>query len=225
MSTDYGIVPQAASLRINNFEASVPESELSDFKQLLRLSKVGPKTYENTQRDRRYGMTHQWLTDAKQHWEYVYDWRKTEARINSFPNFTTPINDDDGESFNIHFVALFSHKADAVPLTFLHGWPGSFLEFLGILDLLKERYKPKDLPFHVIVPSLPGYGYSTGPPMTKDWKKQDMARIVNKLMVGLGFGGGYVAQGGDIGSFVARILAVDFPACKAMHCEYLAHNK
>ena len=127
MSADYGIIPHNASLRINKFQASVPDSDLKDFKDLLRLSKVGPKTFENQQKDRRFGVTHQWLSEAKQHWEYVYDWRKTEDRVNSYPNFTTPINDDDGENYSIHFVGLFSHKADAVPLLFLHVWPGSFL--------------------------------------------------------------------------------------------------
>ena len=213
----FDVVPQAASLRVNKFEAAVPENELNDFKQLLRLSKLAPETYENLQEDRRFGVTRKWMSDAKQHWEYVFDWRKTEAHINSFPNYTTPINDDDGEQFSMHFVALFSHKADAIPLVFLHGWPGSFLEFLGILDILRKKYKPENLPFSVIVPSLPGYGYSSGPPLTKNFEMQDMARIINKLMVGLGFGSGYVAQGGDIGSSVSRILAVDYPSCKALH--------
>ncbi|KAL9060966.1 MAG: hypothetical protein Q9162_000410 [Coniocarpon cinnabarinum] len=220
-SSDFSVVPASASLRINTFSASVPDSDLTDFKQLLRLSKIGPKTYENQQRDRRFGIMRDWLEEAKQHWEHAYDWRKAEARINSFPNFTTPINDDDGENYNIHFAALFSHKADAVPLVFLHGWPGNFLEFLPILDILRKRYKPQDLPFHVIVPSLPGYAYSTGPRLSKDFGVEDAARIVNKLMVGLGFGGGYVAQGGDIGSLVARVLAVEYGACKAVHFNFM----
>ena len=214
---NYGVLPHNASLRINEFKASVPDSDLNDFKQLLRLSKIAPPTYENTQEDRRFGVTRQWMLQAKEHWEYVYDWRKTENYINSFPNFTTPINDDDGENFNIHFAGLFSHKADAIPICFLHGWPGSFLEFLGLLDTLKNKYKPEDLPFHAIVPSLPGYGYSSGPPLTKDWKTEDIARMMNKLMVGLGFGSGYVVQGGDIGSMTSRVMAVQYPAVKAMH--------
>ena len=214
---DYGVVPHSASLRINKFEAAVPESDLKDFRHLLRLSKIGPKTYENSQQDRRFGVTREWLEKAKEHWEYVYDWRKTETYINSFPNFTTPINDDDGEQFSIHFVVLFSHKADAVPIMFLHGWPGSFLEFLSLLDTLRKKYKPQDLPFHVVVPSLPGYTYSSGPPLTKDFKTEDMARIMDRLMVELGFGSGYAVQGGDLGSAVARVMAVDHKACKAMH--------
>lgn len=214
---DFALVPQQSSLRVDKFHAAVPDSDISDFKQLLRLSRLAPQTYENLQDDRRFGVTRKWLSDAKQHWEYVHDWRKTEAYINSFPNFTAPINDDDGENLTIHFVALFSQKPDAVPLMFLHGWPGSFMEFLSILDILKKKYKPQDLPYHVVVPSLPGYAYSSGPPLTKNWATEDMARMMNKLMVGLGFGSGYVVQGGDLGSMTARMMGVYYSSCKAVH--------
>jgi microsomal epoxide hydrolase len=146
--------------------------------------------------------------------------RKTESHINSFPNYTADITDDDGTTFKIHFVALFSEKKDAVPITFLHGWPGSFLEFLPILSLLKSKYSAADLPYHVIVPSLQGYGYSADSiPKNKNWTKHDSARIINKLMVGLGFGDGYAAQGGDIGSYLTRILAAKYKECKAAHCK------
>jgi len=165
----------------------------------------------------------------------VSERRTTEDRINSFPNFKSSIKDDDGDTYDIHFVALFSQKKTAVPIVLLHGWPGepflhlcvltehpdscigSFLEFLGVLDLLKAKYTSANLPYHVIVPSLPGYAFSSGPSRKRDWVCEDMARIMNKLMVGLGFGGGYVAQGGDLGAFVARILAAQYEECKAVH--------
>ena len=214
----FDVIPHNCSLNVHKFEAAIPQSDVNEFTQLLRLSKLGPETYENLQNDRRFGVTRKWLKDAKEHWEYLYDWRKTEAYINSFPNYTTPINDDDGENLSIHFVALFSHKADAVPIMFLHGWPGSFLEFLGILDILRKKYKPEDLPFHVVVPSLPGYAFSSGPPLSKNWATEDIARTMNKLMVGLGFGSGYMVQGGDLGSMIARVIAVEYAACKAIHC-------
>lgn len=69
-----------------------------------------------------------------------------------------PVQGQDGEEIEIHFVALFSQRKDAMPLAMYHGWPGSFMDFADMLDLLKERYTPSDLPYHVIVPSLPGYG-------------------------------------------------------------------
>lgn len=213
-------LPAQASLRAKHFKAHVSDEELSDFKQLLKLSKIGPQTYENTVADVKdfthFGISREWLSQAKKYWESSYDWRKTEDRINSYPNFTVQI-EDSGFDFGIHFIALFSKKADAAPLLFMHGWPGSFLEFLGTLDVLKKKYKPEDLPFHVIVPSLPGYGYSSGPPTDKNFDMQGIARVMDKLMVGLGFGDGYIAQGGDIGSFVSRVLGATAPSCKAVH--------
>lgn len=218
-------LPSGASLKPKPFRAHTSDQELSDFKQLLKLSKIGPKTYENSVADVKdftsFGISRDWLAKTKEHWETKYDWRKCEDRINSFPNFTAPINDDDtGFTFEIHFLALFSKKADAVPLLLLHGWPGSPLEFLGALDVLKNKYTPDDLPFHVVVPSLPGYSYSSGPPLDQNFNTEGIARVMDKLMHGLGFGGGYIAQGGDIGSFVSRVLAVTAESCKAAHCRF-----
>jgi pimeloyl-ACP methyl ester carboxylesterase len=149
--------------------------------------------------------------------------RKTEARINSFDNYTASIEGEDGESLDIHFIALQSTKPKAVPIVLLHGWPGSPLEFLGLLDLARNKYKqPSDLPYTFIVPSLPGYAFSSGPSSKSESTCETMAYVVDKLMTGLGFGGsGYVAQGGDIGSFVARILGAGYESCKAVHCECL----
>jgi microsomal epoxide hydrolase len=121
--------------------------------------------------------------------------------------------------FDIHFAALFSQKQDAIPITFLHGWPGSFLEFLDVMAVVMKKYSSQDLPYHIIVPSLPGYALSSGPPLDKDFKVEDIARIIDKLMVGLGFGKGYVGQGGDIGSLTCRPLA-QYPSCKAIHLNF-----
>ena len=217
----FDTVTSKASLKPQAFNAHVSDSELEDFKTLMKVSRIGPKTYENQIADVKdftsFGITRQWLEDAKTHWVESYDWRKTEARINSYPNYTVDI-EEGSSSFTIHFVALFSKKSDAVPLLLMHGWPGSFLEFLGVLDEFQKKYDENTLPFHLIVPSLPGYGYSSGPPLDKDFNTEGMARVMDKLMVGLGFGDGYITQGGDIGSFVSRILAATSPACKAAHC-------
>ena len=214
---DYGKVPSSAKLDVKPFKAHVDDQKLSDFKQLLKLSPIGPAVFENTNADRKYGMRRDWLSDAKKHWETGFDWRKHEDRINSFPNFTAQVKDDDGIEINVHFLALFSEKQDAIPIAFYHGWPGSFLEFLKILDIFKSRYSPKDLPFHVIVPSLPGYAYSSGPPIDQDYSVEQAASCLDKLMVGLGFGSGYLSQGGDLGSFVSRFQAAKRDSCKGMH--------
>lgn len=221
----FDTIPSKAFLKPQPFNAHVSDEELESFQTLLKHSRIGPKTYENLTTDVKdftgWGISRQWLDEAKQHWQTKYNWRKTEDRINSYPNFTVPI-EDSGFEFKIHFIALFSEKKDAVPLLLLHGWPGSFLEFLGTLDVLREKYKPEDLPFHVIVPSLPGYGYSNGPPLDKNFDVEGIARVMDKLMVGLGFGegeGGYISQGGDIGSFVSRVIGVTAKSCKAVHCK------
>jgi len=81
---------------------------------------------------------------------------------------------------------------------------------------MKEQYSETELPYHFIVPSLPGYAFSSRPPMNKDFRIEDIAGIMNSLMVGLGFSDGYVVQGGDIGSKVARVIAAEYAQCKGM---------
>ncbi|KAJ7580187.1 Alpha/Beta hydrolase protein, partial [Mycena floridula] len=210
-------IPEAATIRTEPFTVSIPDSSISELKTLLKASRVSPATYENSFKDRRYGLTSAWIAEVKKYWETDFDWRKTESQINIFPQFIADIQDDDGKKYNIHFVGLFSEKPDAVPVILLHGWPGSFLEFLPIIGLLTTRYPASDLPYHIIVPSLPGYGFSSPPRNDRDFRLEDIARLFNKLMVGLGFGSGYVAQGGDIGAKVARVLAALYDNCKAAH--------
>lgn len=118
-SMSFDSIPSKASLKPSKFTAHVSDHDLNDFKQLLKLSKIGPETYENLKNDRYFGVTRQWLKEAKQHWESSYDWRKTEARINALPQFHVKIEDID-----VHFMALFSNKSDAAPIALLHGWPG-----------------------------------------------------------------------------------------------------
>jgi len=198
------------------FTLSISDSDLDDFKTLLKLSKLGPLTYENQQSDRRYGITQEWLSTAKEHWLTKYDWRAQEAHINSFDNYTLSIED-----LSIHFIGLWSDKHDAIPLIFMHGWPGSFIEFLPILGMLRERYpEGKGMPYHVVVPSLPGYTLSEGGPKDKDWTMEDAARVMDTLMKELGFEK-YIAQGGDVGSFIAHILALTSDSCVGVHLNML----
>lgn len=214
---DYARLPTGTTLDVKPFTAHVDEDKLLHFKKLLELSPIGPAVFENTNAGRRYGMKRDWLEHAKQVWLNDFDWRQQEDRINSFPNFKTSVRDPAGNTVEIQFLALFSEKADAVPIGFFHGWPGSICEFLDILHLLRQRYSAKDLPYHVIVPSLPGYAYSAGPPLDTDYGIDLAAGALNNLMLGLGFGSGYLAQGGDLGSFVSRFLAMTSDACKGMH--------
>ncbi|KAK5167667.1 uncharacterized protein LTR77_007366 [Saxophila tyrrhenica] len=219
---DFSKIPSSATLDIQPFKAHVSDEKLQQFKQLIQLSPIGPAVFENTNCDRRYGMKRDWLAQAKELWSTSYDWRKCEDRTNSFPNYKATVKDADSNEIKVQFLALFSEKEDAVPIAFYHGWPGSILEFYDLLDLLRKKYSPKDLPYHVIVPSLPGYCYSSGPPMDKDYDTTIAAGAMHNLMLGLGFGSGYLVQGGDIGSFISKILASGYEACKGMHVNMMA---
>ena len=137
--------------------------------------------------------------------------------MNNYPHYTTTIEDDKSSSFTIHFVALFSKSPSAVPVLMCHGWPGSFLEFLPIISILQSRFSPETLPYHVIVPSIPGYTFSSSPPLDRDYGLESVSLLFDKLMRKLGFGSGYIAQGGDLGSRVVRGMASQSDACKAVH--------
>lgn len=222
--SDFTKVPSAATLKLRPFKAETSGQSLNDLQTLIKLSPIGPQTWENTTAGREeYGLQRDWLIKAKDHWLNSFSWRSVETRINSFPNYTTTLTDDiKNVEINVHFIALFSEKPDAVPLALYHGWPGSILEFLPILDLLKEKYTPQTLPYHVVVPSLPGYTYSSGPGNT-DYDISAASNCLHKLMLGLGFGGsGYLSQGGDLGSFVSRIQAASYDACKGYHLNMVA---
>jgi len=124
MATPYSRIPTKATKQPSLFKISIPETKLSEFKALLKLSKVPAPTYESLQEDGRFGVSHKWITDAKRHWEEDFDWRKCEEHMNSFPNFMASVVVGK-EEYKIHFVGLFSDKADAIPLALFHGWPVS----------------------------------------------------------------------------------------------------
>ncbi|KAK5064705.1 hypothetical protein LTR84_000539 [Exophiala bonariae] len=222
-SGGFETLPNGASSTIKPWRVDIPQESLDELNVLLKRTPLAPPTYENSlpdAEDRHLGVRRDWLTAAKKHWEDGgFDWRKKEEYINTFPHFKAQIHDDALSSdFDIHFVALFSKRSDAIPIVFVHGWPGSFLEFLPMLELLRSRYKTADeLPYHLIVPSLPGYTFSSAPPLDKNFTIDDAARLFDRLIVhDLGLSA-YVAQGGDVGGRVARSLASQYEHCKAAH--------
>lgn len=97
--------------------------------------------------------------------------RNVEKDLNSFPHYKMQIDDSD-MIFDIHFMALFSQKQGAVPILLLHGWPGSFLELTPILEILITKYTPETLPYHIVVPSWPGYAFSSSPPLDRDSRRK-----------------------------------------------------
>lgn len=116
---DFGTFPSSVQLDVTPFTAHVNEAALKDFKQLIRLSPVGPPTFESCGlHGRRYGVTNEWLANAKDHWVSQFDWRRHEDQINSFPNFTAHVKDFNelGHTLDVHFIALFSQRKDATPL-------------------------------------------------------------------------------------------------------------
>lgn len=196
------------------FTLHIPDQDLSEWRQLLQLSRLGPKTYENQQKEENYGITYDWLSKAKDHWLNTYDWRAQESHINSFPNYKMTIDEID-----VHFVALFSQNKDAIPILFMHGWPGSFIEFLPMLEQLKKKWEGKQAPYHIVVPSLPGYTLSSGGPVYRNWTMQDSADIMEKLMQNLGFNK-YFVQGGDVGSFLCRFMGAKYDSVIGVHCRF-----
>ncbi|THV53025.1 hypothetical protein BGAL_0061g00010 [Botrytis galanthina] len=200
---------------IKPFTLDILDEDFAKFTQLLELSRIGPLVYETTEQNAsKFGITHEWITKTKDYWLHEYDWRAQEKHINLFPNYTIEI-----EGLTVHFVALFSEREDAVPITLLHGWPGSFIEFLPMATLLREKYSPKDLSYHIIIPSVPGYTLSDGGPLDKEWRVSDSARVLHTLMLELGFKR-YIAHGGDVGSFLATTMAVSYEQCVALHLNF-----
>ncbi|OBT38672.1 hypothetical protein VE00_11120 [Pseudogymnoascus sp. WSF 3629] len=211
-------VPETAQIKPTPFHCSIEQSKLGEMLTLINIAKITPPTFESLDETGNFGISSAWLHSAKERWCHNFQWSTYEDNINSFPNFTISLTDRDGETMKIHFVALFSKKKDAVPLLLLHGWPGNFLEFLGILSLLAGTHTEEDLPYHVIVPSLPGYAFSSKPPLNKEFTTYDVAALMDQLMIRLGFGDGYVVQGGDIGAKIARILAAKYES--SVHLNY-----
>ncbi|KAF4815911.1 putative epoxide hydrolase [Colletotrichum siamense] len=219
-ATLFSSIPLNLSTNPTEFNFHVTADKLERFRTSLSASSVAVDDWHNQHQNIQFGTTRSWLAEAKEAW-INFDWRDKENYINRFPNFNIPIDDNNLGVTNIHFIALFSQRKDALPLLFLHGWPGSVIEFLPVLDLLTSKYNAETLPYHVIIPSLPHYGLSGGP-SDVELTLSDAARLMNELMRSLGFVSGYVVQGGDIGSFIARILSATYPECKAFHVNMLA---
>ena len=153
-----------------------------------------------------YGADISKVRELANYWQKDYDWRAQEARINRFDQFTTEI---DGQT--IHFIHERSPRADAIPLMLIHGWPGSILEFFALIEPLTHPKDSNTPAFDVVVPSLPGFGFS-GPTTSRGWNTARMAKAFIVLMDRLGYSR-YGIQGGDWGSEIAdrwraRLLAV-----------------
>ncbi|KAF5577179.1 epoxide hydrolase [Fusarium pseudoanthophilum] len=217
------IVDSEANVKPHKID--IPQSEIERLYTLLDNSPIPDKTWENSHTDGHFGTNRDWLVNAVQEWRHNYDWKKWENKFNSFAHYTADVKDDDGNVYTIHFNGLFSKRKDAFPILFLHGWPGSRVEFLPMLDLIRQKYTPDNLPYHIIVPDLIGFGFSSRPPLDKDFNVMDNARILVKFMRVLGFTsecGGYMIHGGDLGSIVGpKVAALDPETCRLVHTNIL----
>jgi microsomal epoxide hydrolase len=196
---------------IHPFEVRVEDSVLDDLRGRLARTRF-PDQIEGTGWD--YGIPTDYLRELVEYWRDEYDWRTQEARLNELEHFRTRIDDQ-----SIHFIHARSPHADALPLLLVHGWPGSIVEFLEVIPRLTdpEAHGGDAVDaFHVVAPSLPGYGFSE-PTRTRGWDTWRIARAFVELMIRLGYTR-YGAQGGDWGAQVAtRIGALDSEHCAAIH--------
>jgi pimeloyl-ACP methyl ester carboxylesterase len=195
------VLANPGSATIRPFKVHVPDRVLIDLRRRLAETKW-PDQLPGTTWE--YGADIKKVRELAEYWQNGYDWRAQEAKINRFDQFTTEI---DGQQ--IYFIHQRSPRPDAIPLLLIHGWPGSTLEFLALIEPLTHPNDSHSPAFHVIIPSLPGFGFS-GPTATRGWGPQRMAKALVVLMDRLGYSK-YGIQGGDWGSTVARDMAYQAP--------------
>jgi pimeloyl-ACP methyl ester carboxylesterase len=184
---------------IKPFEINIPQADLDDLQERLRRVRW-PDELPGVEWN--YGVPLDYVKKLVETWRSGYDWRKWEAKLNEYPQFTTEI---DGQ--NIHFLHIRSPEPDALPLILTHGWPGSFVEYLDVIGPLTNPRAHSGDPadaFHLVIPSLPGFAFS-GPTHETGWNRYRTARAWAELMNRLGYHR-YGAVGNDAGSFVSPEL-------------------
>lgn len=196
---------------ISPFLCNVPQSQIDDLHRRLDQARLpDPQTVD----DRSQGLPHAVMVELRDYWRHSYDWRRCENRLNSLGQSMTVI-----DGLPIHFLHVRSPFDDALPALLTHGWPGSIVEFLKVIDPLTRP----DLhggearnAFHLVIPSLPGFAFS-GKPTQAGWGVERIARAWLELMQRLGYGR-FVAQGGDWGASVTTAMGqLNAPECIGIH--------
>src|SRR3954454_14889289 len=194
----------ADSSTIRPFRANFPEKELIDLRRRINATRWPDR---ETVTDQSQGVQLAFIQALARYWATDYNWRRCEAQLNSHPQFITEI-----DGLDIHFIHVRSRHDDAMPLIVTHGWPGSPIEQLKIIEPLTNPTahggSASDA-FHVVIPSMAGYGFS-GKPTTPGWDPARMARAWVELMKRLGYNE-FAAQGGDWGGFVTNLMAQQAP--------------
>jgi pimeloyl-ACP methyl ester carboxylesterase len=195
----------AGTEKIRPFRVNIPEEAIDDLRRRLRATRWPERETVN---DRSQGVQLTNFQELVGYWGTEYDWRKAEAKLNALPQFMTTI-----EGLDIHFIHVRSRHPNALAIIVTHGWPGSIIEQLKIIGPLTEPVahggRAEDA-FDVVIPSIPGYGFSSKPTGT-GWDPDRIARAWAELMARLGYKR-YVAQGGDWGSPITSAMARQAPA-------------
>jgi pimeloyl-ACP methyl ester carboxylesterase len=189
---------------VRPFRVAVPQAALDDLRRRLAATRWPSKELVD---DRSQGVQLATLQALTRYWANEHDWRETEAKLNALPQFTTEMN-----GFDIHFIHVKSPHDNALPLIMTHGWPGSVIELLGAVGPLTDPTAyggAAEDAFDLVLPSLPGYGFS-GEPTELGWESARIARAWTELMKRLGYTR-YVAQGGDVGAAVTDAMGRQAP--------------
>lgn len=197
-------VRAADDTAIRPFSFRASDEELADLKQRIAATRWPER---ETVADDTQGVQLATIQALADYWLNQHDWRKVETRINSYPNFVTKI-----DGLDIHFIHVKSKHPNALPAIITHGWPGSIIEELKIIEPLVDPTKfdgKAEEAFDVVIPSLPGYGFS-GKPTTSGWTPQRIANAWAVLMKRLGYDR-YVAQGGDWGALITDLMGAQAP--------------
>lgn len=195
------LLAQAGSGAIRPFRAVIPGADVRAMQR-----RIAETRWADTQpaSDDSQGVRRQTLEPLMRYWAQGYDWRKVEARLNALPMFLTEI-----EGLDVHFIHVRSRHENAMPMILTHGWPGSILEFLKVVEPLTNPTahggKAEDA-FHLVIPSIPGFGFSTRPTVS-GWGSDHIGRAWAILMQRLGYER-YVSQGGDCGSVISQRMAL-----------------
>jgi pimeloyl-ACP methyl ester carboxylesterase len=195
----------AVDTTVRPFRVKAPEEELTDLRRRVQATRWPDRETVN---DRSEGAQLAKVQALVRYWGTNYDWRKAEARLNALPQFITEI-----DGLDIYFIHVRSRHPKALPLIMTHGWPGSVFELLKVIEPLTDPTahggRAEDA-FHLVIPSMPGYGFSSKP-TTTGWGPARMARAWDELMRRLGYKR-YVSQGGDWGAVVSDAMARQAPA-------------
>ncbi|MBS7587155.1 alpha/beta fold hydrolase [Ancylobacter defluvii] len=192
---------QATPDGIRPFKVAIPEADIADLKRRLAATRW-PEI--ETVRDASQGVQLAKLRPLTEYWQASYDWRKIETRLNALPMFVTEI-----DGLDIQFIHIRSPHARAMPMIMTHGWPGSILEFMKVMEPLTDPTRhggSAEDAFHLVVPSIPGFGFS-GKPTATGWGSDHIGRAWGVLMARLGYRR-FVSQGGDCGSVISHRMAL-----------------